>query len=133
MAIVTSEEMAASFKLAGPIGFGRGYGDSRRGKVRYGGCTPEAGMYQRRMVGVGSTLAPKKKGGRLAISRGKFYGYNNSSIGGRIAWRATFAAGKAQYDLLTTDEKVKYSKEARTLCMSGYNLFMSRWLQSHRA
>jgi hypothetical protein len=155
MAIVSFPSAIAAFRPAGPLGFGRGYGASVYGHARYGffdlilGATVYGnahyggekytggqgvfGIYQRRMVGPGSTLAPKQKGGRIATTRSNFYGYSTAAVGGRVAWRAVFAAGKAQYDLLTTAQKAQYSKQARSLCMNGYNLFMSRWLQSHRS
>jgi hypothetical protein len=155
MAIVAFPSAIAAFRPAGKLGFGRGYGASVYGHMRYGffdlilggtiygnaryggekytGGQGTSGIYQRRMVGPGSTLAPKQKGGRIATSRGNFYGYKITHTIPQQAWRDVFKAGKAQYDLLTTDQKVKLSKQVRSLCMTGYNFFMSSWLQSHRS
>lgn len=47
--------------------------------------------------------------------------------------RGIFASGKAEYDTLTTDEKQTLREEAIGLPMTGFNLFMSRFLQAHRA
>ena len=119
--------------MVGVLKAGGGGGIARCGQVQCAFDGNIAGIYQRRLVGTGVALAPRRREGRIGISRGAFYTYSTEAIGGRVAWRAVFAAGKAQYDLLTTDQKAQYSKQARSLCMNGYNLFMSRWLQSHRS
>ena len=133
MVIVSSQQMPSALRVAGRLGFGRGYGDSLYGMARYGLLDPNAGIYQRRQVGTGVTLAPRRRAGSIAISRNRFYQYTITHTLPQEAWRSVFAAGKVQYDLLTTSERELLSKQARSLCMSGYNLFMSRWLQSHRS
>jgi hypothetical protein len=119
--------------MVGKIRAGGGGGIARCAQTRCGDDGNIAGIYQRRMVGQGVSTAPRRARGRIAISRGAFYKYSTEAIGGRIAWRAVFAAGKVQYDLLTDAQLLVLSKQARSLCMTRYNLFMSRWLQSHRS
>jgi len=154
MAIVAYPQGLPVLIARGKFGFGRGYGGSQYGYMRYGfedgraganyygrlryGSTRQpwlgglSGIYQRKRVGVGSTLPPYKRGNRWAISRMAHYRPTNNQLPGQQAWRGVFADGMAQYALLTTDEKTLLSKEARKTRMLGFNLFMQRWLQEHR-
>jgi len=133
MAIVAPIEAASSLGLRGWLGRADKLGRMRLGFNWLGSSHGLGGTYQRKRVGVGSTLPPYKRGNRWAISRMRQYRPTNTQQPAQQAWRGVFAAGKAQYDLLTVDDKKLLSKEARGRCMSGYNLFMSRWLQSNRA
>ena len=155
MSIIPEVRVLNALDVRGKIGFGGGYGASVYGQMRYGfideyigsflyGASlygtarygagrPLFGIYQRRLYGAGSTTRDPKKGDRWALSRNRFYPYKITHTDKQNAWRDVFAAGKVQYDLLTAEQLRVLSVQARTLCMSGYNLFMSRWLQSYRS
>ena len=132
MSIVTYEDTPIALTTRGPFAFGRGYGGNQYGKSRFGSSVDSAGIYQRKRVGVGSTLPPYKRGNRWGMSRMAHYRPTNPQTVPQQAWRSEFADGMAQYALLTSDEKALLSKEARKTRMLGFNLFMRRWLQSRR-
>ena len=125
-------QQIAAFSPRGLCRAGGGYGIARYASSYYGDDKIIGGIYQRKLVGTGSTLAPHDQVGRWGISRMKFYKPPETAL--RIAnpRRAVFAAGKVEYDLLTSDEKLALRESARNRNMSGYNLFMSRYLQAHR-
>ena len=133
MIIECAKHPVKALGMVGVLKAGGGCGIARCAANRCADDGNMAGIYQRRMYGSGVTLASKKKAGRIGISQGAFYPYVITHTGPQEAWRTVFANGKGQYDLLTTDQRLLLSKQARSLCMSGYNLFMSRWLQSHRS
>lgn len=133
MIVDPAKNLFGALGIAGRTRAGGGCGNARCSQNACGDDGNLPGIYQRRMVGAGVTLASRKKAGRWAIGRNNFYPFVITHTLPQEAWRDVFAAGKAQYDLLTDAERLRYLREARTLCMSGYNLFMSRWLQSHRA
>lgn len=143
MAIVSVPQTLHSFRARGKFGFGRGYGGSDYGHARYGildgigenifygrahyGLTRTHGF-----AGVSGIYSRKRTLKGWAISRMKFYRPTNTQQPAQQAWRSSFADGMAQYALLTAPEKALLSKEGRKRNMLGFNLFMSRWLQSHR-
>lgn len=132
MAIVKAGIEFYSLDVRGKFGFGRGYGGSEYGKARYGKSNRLSGIYQRKLYGTGVQESGAKRAGRWSISRMKHYSSVQQGLGAQGAWWDVFRAGKVQYDLLTTEQKLRLSKEARKQRMSGYNLHMSRWLQSKR-
>jgi hypothetical protein len=155
MAIVSFPDSVFPFSASGAVGFGSGYGASEYGKMRYGfsdfivgvlnyGAVsygtmrkyvvpPFSGIYQRKLVGLGSTLAPRQQAGRWGISRMKFYRPAQTLAETSRPMLAIYGAGVGAWRGLTTIQKAQYSKQARNLNMSGYNLFMSNWLQSRRS
>ena len=133
MIIETIQERANSLTIRGRFGFTAGVGMARCGYIRCGADKTLGGIYSRKVYGTGVSTIPAKRGARYAISRMRYYRPTNNQLAGQQAWRAVFADGMAQYALLTADEKALLSKEARKTRMLGFNLFMSRWLQSHRA
>jgi hypothetical protein len=132
MTVVAYPDIPASLGVRGKLGFGRGYGASEYGHARHGASTPQAGIYQRRLVGLGSTLAPRKQAGRYSLSRSKFYRPTNTQQPAQQAWRAIYGAGVGAYRALSDAEKLALRKRARNRNMSGYNLFMASWLHSRR-
>ena len=143
MAIVAFPSAIPALKIKGQFGFGRGYGGSQYGKMRYGFFDPILGAFYYGAsvygsarygtgMGVSGIYSRKRTLEGWRVSRMKFYGPTNTQQPAQQAWRGTFADGVVQYHLLTTDEQAVLSREGRKRNMSGYNLFMSRWLQSHR-
>ena len=131
--IISTSEAPPAESMRGTYGFGRGYGACVYGKARYAASCDQAGIYQRKVHGLGSTLMPRQEAGRYAISRMKFYRPTNNQQPQQQIWRGIFASGKAAYDTLSTDEKKTLREEASGGTMTGFNLFMSRFLQAHRA
>lgn len=120
MTIVTFPDSLMSIGARGSFAFGRGYGDCRYGKARYGSSVSYAGIYQKK-----KTL----KGYR--VSQMKFYRPTNPQTPTQQAWRAVFADAWVAYAGLTTDQKLIYSKKARKLRLSGPQLFLKQYLQAH--
>lgn len=110
-----------SINPRGRFGYGKGYGFMSYGKAVYGACTPYSGVFQRK-----KTL----QGWR--VSQMRFGIPNNPRTVPQQSWRATFAEGLLAWRALDDSEKVLLSKKARNLRMTGFNLFMSKWLQSRR-
>lgn len=125
-------QQIAAFSPRGKTMAGGGYGIARHGSAYYGDEKIIGGIYQRKLVGLGSTLAPRKQAGRWGISRMKYYSPPETPL--RIAnpMRAIFGAAVGAYQSLSDAEKLVLHKRARNRSMSGYNLFISDWMQSHR-
>lgn len=121
MAKVDYKSGLGALRAWGSFGFGRGYGGSQYGKARYGTNVGVAGIYQAHWNGKEHVQA-----------RMRFYRPTNPRTTEQQSWRSTFADAWPVYNSLTSAEKLKLSKEARGRCMTGPNLFMSRWLQSRR-
>lgn len=133
MTIVTFPDGLLAYDPRGKYGFGRGYGGSQYGHARYGLSDNNAGIYQRKVYGANSTLRSTKKGGRYAISRQRFYRPTNTRQPAQQAWRGQFAGAISAYHALTDEERAMLSIQAKKRGTSGYHLFISQWLQSHRA
>jgi len=106
-----------------PTGAFGNYSAWLRGDITYADAllrTPMAGIYQVRRYGAKRVLVQEK-----------FYRPTNPQTAPQQAWRAVFSAGKAAWDVLTSDEKLALNKRARPLKMSGFNLFMREYLLSH--
>ena len=155
MSIVSASDALYAMQARGNVGFGRGYGNSRRGKMRYGwtdsvagilnyGSTsygtkryylsaPISGIYSRKLIAKGAAVTDPKAEGRWGTSCMKFYLPTNRRKPAQQAWRVIFADGVTQYHSLTDDERDILYKKATTRGMTGFNLFMSHWLQARRS
>lgn len=81
---------------------------------------------------------PHKAGYGCTEYGASFYGFSPGRYVSRGSerqdvQRESFAQVWVAYALLTTEQKALLSDEARTLQMTGANLFMSRWLKSRPA
>lgn len=125
-------QQIAAFSPRGKTMAGGGYGIARHGSAYYGDDKIIGGIYQRKLVGLGSTLAPRKQAGRWGISRMKYYSPPETPL--RIAnpMRAVYGAGVGAWRALSDAEKLSFRKRARNRSMSGYNLFMASWFHSRR-
>lgn len=72
----------------------------------------------------------KRKSGLRHISM-KFYRPTNPQTIPQQALRGTFADGVANWQGLTTLEKVEYNNRAKGKKMSGYNLFLREYMLSN--
>lgn len=121
MVLVRGTDKVASLTVTGKLGYTAGVGLARAGYSKCGSSKQYGGIYQRK-----KTLAG------WATSRMRYYNPSNPQTTAQQAWRAVFSAGWEAYALLTTDEKMQLSKEARHYRLSGPQLFLKRYLESHR-
>jgi hypothetical protein len=120
MTIVYFPDGLLSLTPRGKIGYGRGYGFSTYGYMKYGASFNRSGIYQRK-----KTLAGWRD------SQMRIYAPSNPQTITQQAWRGVFAEGWTAYALLTSEEKLLLSRKARLLRMSGPNLFMREWLKAN--
>lgn len=80
-----------------------------------------AGIYQRGLFGH-----------RKETAKREYVKPTNPRTVPQQAWRAVFAAGRAAWAALTDEERARYNKRAVKRRYTGYNLFMSEYLYSHR-
>lgn len=120
--ITSPLEAAMSLDVRGRYGYTAGCGFARAGYSRCGASKELGGIYQRK-----KTLQGKK------LSRMRYYRPTNPQTTAQQNWRSVFADGKTAYDALDDGQRMVLSKEARHYRMTGYNLFMRRWLQGRRA
>jgi len=132
MAIVIFPYRLLSLDCRGTFGYNSGCGRARLGYSRCGADSVYGGVYQRKVYGKGVTLMPSKRGNRWATSLMKYYRPTNPRTVVQQSWRGIFANAITAWQGLTAVEKDLYSKKARSRGMSGYNLFISHWLQSRR-
>jgi len=122
MTRVEGLDKALSITARGAFGRSSGYGAAKHGNAPYGLLEPLYGIYQRHRASDG-----------WCTSRMAFYRPTNTQKPAQQAWRGIFAAGVTQYHSLTALERRVLFQKARTRGMTGFNLFMSHWLQSRRA
>lgn len=133
MAIVHFPKSLYSLNCSGTFGYNSGCGRARLGYSRCGADSVLGGIYQRKVYGKGVTFLPSKRGNRWGISLMKYYRPTNPRTIKQQTWRGVFAGAILAWRGLTIAERAIYSQKARTRGMSGYNLFISHWLQSRRA
>lgn len=121
MVIVTKTSKLMSLNASGKFGFTSAAGFARCGHSRCGASKDFGGVYQSKKTAVGHRT-----------SRMRYYRPTNPQTVLQQAWRTIFASGWAEYNMLTDEQKVLLSKEARLLRLSGPQLFMRRWLQANR-
>jgi hypothetical protein len=110
-----------SGEARGKFGYSGGFGRIAFGYTRFGFYNWYAGIYQK-----------KYYFGKPYISRMKFYRPKNNQKPTQQLWRGVFKDGKAQYDLLSDEQKLVYKKRGILKHITGYNIFMSEWLFAHK-
>jgi len=119
--LVTGMQQLMSLQPKGTFGFTSAVGFARCGYSKCGASKEYGGIYQRK-----KTL----KGWR--VSRMRYYRPSNPQTETQQSWRAVFTAGWEAYNLLSPEEKVLLYTQAQKYGISGPNLFMRRWLHTHR-
>lgn len=119
--IVSEMQKLNSLDARGTFGYSGGFGLIKFSYNRFGFYSQYSGIYSRKKLVKG-----------WGLSRMTFYRSSNPQTTLQQAWRTVFANGKSAYDLLTAPQKARLRKQAINYRMTGYNLFMSRWLQGHR-
>lgn len=113
-------ENLMSLGVSGAFGWTCGFGATRFGFNRLGYYSEFSGIYQRKR---------SKKG--WVMSREIHYRTKNPKTEKQQAWRAVFASGLLAWRDLTDSQKLILSNQGRKLCMTGFNLFQSRYLRNH--
>jgi len=109
-----------SFDARGTFGFSAGLGFARCGYSRCASSKDYGGIY-----------ASKRTKQGIQVSRMVYYRTSNPQTTRQQTWRAVFRTGFGVWRGLTTSQKALLSKQARNLRMTGFNLFMRRYLSSH--
>jgi hypothetical protein len=119
--------------IRGKVGFTAGVGFARCGYTRCGCPKDFGGIYSQKLYGTGVTYIAPKRGGRNAPSRMRYYRPLNTAQEQANPMRGVFADAISAYHDLTSDERAILKEQAKKRGTSGYHLFISQWLQSHRA
>lgn len=121
MVIVMGMQKLMSQSTSKKFGFTAAAGFARCGYTRCGSSKDFGGVYQKKFTREG-----------WKISRGRYQRPTNPQTTAQQEWRAVFADGVVAYGALTTDEKALLSQQGRDYRMSGWNLFLRRYLQANR-
>ncbi len=113
-------EKGISLDARGKFGYSGGFGLIAFGYTRFGFYTWLAGIYQKKYFH-----------GKSAIVRQRFSWGKNNQTPDQQAWRAVMASGVSAWQALSSDDKKSFNFRAKNLIMSGYNLFLREWLNSH--
>lgn len=110
-----------SLDARGRFGYGGGFGRLSFGFNRFGFYSKFCGIYQK-----------KYYYGVPYISKMKMYRPTNPRTAPQQNWRAVFNAGVNAWFALDAESKDIWRRRAKNLHMTGFNKFMSEYLQSHR-
>jgi len=111
-----------SLDARGKFGYSGGLGRIALGYTRLGFYNWYCGIYQK-----------KYYFGKPYISRMKFYRPTNNQMETQQLWRGVLADGIIAWRALTSEQKKSFNKRAIGKTMSGYNLFLSEYLNSHKS
>lgn len=120
MAITKQLERLYSLEVRGAVGISNGFGRIVFGWCGFGVFDDLAGIYQKKKTLKGN-----------GISRMAFYAGSNPQTVAQQNWRGIFTAGVTQWHALTQPERDVYIKKAKRYHITGYNLYLRKWLQSH--
>lgn len=110
-----------SLDARGKFARGGGFGRISFGYNYFGFYSWYSGIYQKLYIW-----------GKPYISRKKFNWGSNPQTEVQQLWRSVIASGVLEWQSFTSDQKLSYNARARGLTMSGYNLFLREWLNSHK-
>jgi len=102
------------------IGLPNGFGGCMFGWSKFGDWNPAAGIYQAVAVA-----------GKQVIRKLRFYWPKNPNTPEQIKNRGDLRDAVVAWQNLTDEQKEVYNESARGLPMSGFNLFVKSWLNSH--
>jgi hypothetical protein len=114
-------DKAISMNARGSFGYGGGFGRIALGFNRFGFYSKYSGIY-----------AKKFYFGKPYISKMKFYRPTNPQTETQQAWRAVFTAGHDAWTALDPETKEQWRFKALKLHMTGFNKFMSDYLNTHK-
>ena len=114
-------DKAISMNARGRFGYGGGFGRIAFGYNRFGFYSKYSGIYSKKFYF-----------GKPYISKMKFYRPTNPQTVPQQAWRAVFTDGFNAWQALTTEQKNVWRLRAKFKRMTGFNLFMSEYLNTHK-
>jgi hypothetical protein len=110
-----------SLDARGTFGYSGAFGRIAFGFNRFGFYHWYCGIYQK-----------KYYFGKPYISKEKFYRPTNPQTERQMLWRGVVTSGHNEWASFDIETKEQYRLRARGLPMTGYNLFMREWLNSHK-
>lgn len=110
-----------SVDTRGAFGYGGGFGRIAFGHNRFGFYSKYSGIYQKHY-----------RYGESYISKMKFYRPTNPQTETQQAWRSIFANGHIAWRALTNSEKDVYRLRAKYQRKTGFNIFMSEYLNENK-
>ena len=120
MTIINGIDKLMSMQARGSFGYSCGYGLIKRGLNRFGLYTQYAGIY---------SLKKTKKG--KEVSRMVFYRPTNPRTTKQQNHRNKFEIDVNVWHGLLPYQKIQYNNLAKSRRISGYNLFISEYINSH--
>jgi hypothetical protein len=110
-----------SLDARGQFGYSGGLGRIALGYNRLGFYSWWCGIYQKKYFY-----------GKPFISRMKFYRPTNPRTVPQQAWRAVMAQAVSSWQSLDNTTKLRYNKRSNGRHMTGFNLYIKDYLESHR-
>ena len=110
-----------SLDARGKFGYSGGFGRIAFGYTRLGWYSWYCGIYSKHYYY-----------GKPFISRMKFYLPKNNQMEQQQLWRGVLASAVLAWKALDSETKISWNKRVQGRCMSGYNLFISEYLKSHK-
>lgn len=121
-----------ALKIHGKLGPSNSLGEARLGVSKLGDSKPMAGIYMRRKIGYNQYTGPPDSETGEIIVKMRSYRPTNPQTVPQQTWRTVFANGMAAWQGLTDGQKHEYNVRGSRIGRSGVNLFMRKYLQSHR-
>lgn len=121
MVVIPPGELGVGVEIRGKIQAPASYGTRGYGAHSYGAGADISGIYQVRT----------RYNKRVQVKM-KLYVPTNRQTEIQQAWRAVFSAAVAAWHVLTENQKEEYRVAAKTLAMTGFNLFISEYLKEHK-
>lgn len=110
-----------SMSAHGRFGYAGGFGRISFGYNRFGFYSKFCGIYQKKFYY-----------GVPYISKQKFYRPTNPQTEAQQLWRDVFKAGRVAWASLDPETQEQWVYRARKLHMTGFNKFMSEYLNQHK-
>lgn len=108
------------------------FGVAQFGDTEFGSDDQIAGIYEQRQAREDFLGLGEKETGRPHTILKRNYTPKNPRSVPQQAWRAIHADGVHAWQALTNEQKAKLDEEAAELNMSGFNLSVRRYLNSHK-
>jgi len=121
MAILYPGESRIGVEIRGKLGAPSAYGTRNYGGFNYGAGADVAGIYRVR-----------HRWGKTIQEKLPFYWPTNPKTEPQQAWRAIFSDGVVAWQALSEESKNGYRDLAKSLDITGFNLFMREYLYANK-
>lgn len=108
-----------------------GYGFASLGVSFYGDCAFGSGIYQKRVGGYNQYTGPPGRRAPSYYVQMRTYRPTNPQTEDQQENRGVFADAVSAWQSLTTEQKANYNTIASRFSRTGYNYFISEYMQSH--